>query len=179
VETREITPDYTQGHLVVAAIRVLEHRGGKPPTMEEVGQLLGISHEVVGAVARALAARGIVKIHMTPFDTRVEAADHTALEELPREGTGAAMQSELDAFQKRRQEKQEKMEQLLGGGYQKKKAEKHAGLDAQLKEWQKKRAVNPFASGGAAESDGSDAGDGTEPPGGVGEGSQEESEEGN
>ena len=149
MEARETTPDYHQGHLVVAATRVLEHRGEKPPTMEEIGQLLGISHEVVGAVARALAARGIVKIHMTPFDTRVEVADHTALEALPREGTGAAMQSEIEAFHRRQQEKQEKMEKLLGDGeYRKKKVEKHAGLDAQLKEWQKKRAIDPFAGSG-------------------------------
>jgi len=153
VGTREITPDYFNGHLIVAATRVLEHRGGRPPTMEEIGTLLGISHEVVGAVARALESHGIVKIHTTPFDTRIEVDDHTALEELPRDGSGGAMKEEIDAFRQRTREKQEKMDTLFDGGeYQKKKAEKHAGLDAQLKEWQKKRAINPFAGSAEDES---------------------------
>ena len=55
----ESAPDYRQGHLVVAAVRVLGHTGEKPPTYEEIGKLLGISHEVVGVVARGLANHGI------------------------------------------------------------------------------------------------------------------------
>ena len=142
----EFTPNYDQSHLVVAAVRILAHKDEKPPTMEEIGELLGISHEVIGAVARALDSRGIVKIHMTPFDTRVEVADHTALEELPREDTGAAMKEEVDAFLERTKEKQEKIEKLFGEEeYQKRKKEKQTGLEAQLKEFQKKKAVDPFA----------------------------------
>ena len=142
----EFTPNYDQSHLVVAAVRILAHKDEKPPTMEEIGELLGLSHEVIGAVARALDSRGIVKIHMTPFDTRVEVADHTALEELPREDTGAAMKEEVDAFLERTKEKQEKIEKLFGEEeYQKRKKEKQTGLEAQLKEFQKKKAVDPFA----------------------------------
>ena len=159
--SREVTPDYHQGHLIVAATRVLEHRLDKPPTMEEIGELLGISHEVIGAVARALETRGIVNIHMTPFDTRVEVADHAGLEELPRDASDGAMQEELEAFRQRTREKQEKMDALLGDReFEKKKAEKHAGLDAELKQWQKKRAINPFADTSDEESD--SAGDGDE-----------------
>jgi DNA-binding transcriptional regulator GbsR (MarR family) len=140
----EFTPNYDQGHLVVAAARVLEHLNSKPPTMEEIGGLLKISHEVIGAVARALESRGIVKIHKTPFDTRVEVIDHTGLEELPREDTGAAIQEEVEAFKQRSKEKQEEIEKLFGGDFQKKKKEKQAELEAQLKDFQKKRAVDPF-----------------------------------
>jgi hypothetical protein len=155
----ETTPDYHQGHLVVAAVRVLSHTGEKPPTYEEIGRLLHISHEVVGVVARGLANLGIVKIHTTPFDTRVDVADHTLLEDLPREESGAAMTAELEEFRKRIEEKQAKIDKLFGGGELKeKKQEKHAGLDAQLKEWQKKRAINPFA--GAAEKKDDGEGDG-------------------
>jgi hypothetical protein len=142
----ETAPDYQQGHLLVAAIRILGHAREQPPTMEEIGELLGISHEVVGVVARGLEGAGIVKIHMTPFDTRVEIADHTLLEDLPREEGSAVMTEELEEFRSRTEEKQAKMDELFGGGeYQKKKQEKHAGLDAQLKEWQEKRAIDPFA----------------------------------
>ena len=142
----ESSPNYHQGHLVVAAVRVLGHTSEKPPTMEEIGKLLHISSEIVGVVARGLANKGIVKIHTTPFDTRVDVADHTLLEDLPRDDSGAAMTEELEEFRKRIEEKQAKIDKLFGDAeYQQQKQEKHAGLDAQLKEWQQKRAVNPFA----------------------------------
>jgi hypothetical protein len=151
----EFTPDYAHGHLVVAAVRILEHRNEKPPTMEEIGELIGISHEVVGAVARALQSRGIVKILETPFDTRIEVAEHLGLEELPRDHSGAAMKSEVDAFLERSRTKQEEIESLFKeGAYEQEKKEKFAGLDQKLKEFQKAKARDPFAAtddGGAEE----------------------------
>lgn len=142
----ETTPDYDKSHLVVAAARILVDKLEKPPTYEEIGELLGISHEVIGAIARALETRGIVKIRMTPFDTRVEVADHTALEELPRDDRGAAMKGEVDAFIERSKEKQEDIDKLFGEEeYLKRKKEKQAGLEAQLNEFQKKKAIDPFA----------------------------------
>lgn len=142
----ETTPNYDRSHLMVAAARVLAHKMEKPPTYEEIGELLGISHEVIGAIARALETRGIVKIRMTPFDTRVEVADHTALEELPRDDSGAAMKEEVDAFIERSKEKQESIDKLFGEEeYLKRKQEKQAGLEAQLKKFQKKKAIDPFA----------------------------------
>jgi len=142
---------------VVAAVRILGHTSEKPPTMEEIGALLHISHEVVGVVARGLESKGIVKIHKTPFDTRVDVADHTLLEDLPRDESGAAMTEELEEFRQRIEEKQAKIDKLFGGEYQQQKQEKHAGLDSQLKEWQQKRAINPFA--GAAEEEDDEEGD--------------------
>ena len=152
--TRERTPDYAQGHLVIAAVRILEHRNGKPPTYEEIGGLLGISHEVIGAVARALRSHGAVKILETPFDTRLEVDDHTLLENLPREQTTAAMKGEVDAFLERSRSKQEDIESLFKSGeYEKKKKEKFAGLDQQLKDFKKKKISDPFAPAGSDEED--------------------------
>jgi len=159
----ESSPDYRQGHLVVAAVRILGHTREKPPTMEEIGELLHISPEVVGVVARGLANKGIVKIHTTPFDTRVDVADHTLLEDLPRDESGAAMTEELEAFRRKIEEKQARIDKLFGEGeVQQKKQEKHAGLDAQLKEWQKKRAINPFAGAASKEGDADDKGNNDE-----------------
>jgi len=142
----EKTPDYAQGHLLVAAVRVLEHREGKPPTYEEIGGLLGISHEVVGAYARALRDQGIIKILETPFDTRVEVADYLKLEELPREARTAAMKGEVDAFLERTRTKQEKVEDLFKGGkFKEEQKKKFAGLEEQLKGFQKKKVRDPFA----------------------------------
>ena len=154
----EFTPNYDQSHLVVAAARVLSHKLEKPPTMEEIGELLEVSHEIIGAVARALESRGIVKIHKTPFDTRVEVTDHTLLEELPRDDSGADMKGEVEAFLERSREKHEKIEKLFGEEeYEKRKKKKQAGLEAQLKEFQKKKAVDPFAKPDAAEGESPEA----------------------
>jgi hypothetical protein len=155
-------PDYAQGHLVVAAVRILEHRHGKPPTMEEIGELLAVSHEVVGAVARALRDHGIVKILETPFDTRVEVTDHAKLEELHREARTAAMKGEVDAFLERTRSKHEKVEDLFKSGkYQEEKKKKFAGLEEQLKDFHKKKVRDPFArdeASGEAEDGESDEG---------------------
>lgn len=146
-EDMEATPSYDQGHLVVAAVRILEHRNEKPPTMEEIGELVGISHEVIGVVARALQGRGIVKILATPFDTRVEIADYLKLEELPREQMSAAMKSEVDAFLARSRSKKKEIESLFKSGVlEKEKKEKFAGLDQQLKDFQSKKTGDPFAA---------------------------------
>ena len=150
----EFTPDYIQGHLVVAAVRILGHRNEKPPTMEEIGELIGISHEVVGAVARALQSRGIVKILETPFDTRVEVDEYLELEELPRDHAGAAMKGDVDAFLERSRSKQEDIEALFkDGAYEQEKKEKFAGLDQKLKDFQKQKAGDPFAATDDEEAD--------------------------
>jgi len=148
----EHTPSYSQGHLLVAAVRVLEHRLAKPPTYEEIGELLGISHEVVGALARSLESAGIVKVLTTPFDTRVEVKDHTTLEELPREEKGAAMKGEVEAFLKKARGKQEELEsELSGGEFQERKKKKFADLESQLKDFQKKKTKDPFARSSGTE----------------------------
>jgi hypothetical protein len=141
IEGMEATPSYDQGHLVVAAVRVLEHRNEKPPTMEEIGELLGLSHEVIGAFARALQSH----------DTRVEIAQFEKLEDLPREHTGAAMKSDVDAFLERSRSKKKEIDELFeSGDFEKKQQEKFASLDEQLKSFQERKVVDPFAS---AESD--------------------------
>ena len=143
----EATPSYTQGHLVVAAVRVLEHLNEKPPTMEEIGELLGLSHEVIGAFTRALQSHEIVKILETPFDTRVEIARFEKLEDLPRDHAGAAMKSEVDAFLERSRSKKEDADELFKSGeFEKKQKEKFSDLDEQLKSFQKKKVADPFAS---------------------------------
>ncbi len=160
-------PDYAQGHLVVAAVRILEHRHAKPPTMEEIGELLAVSHEVVGAVARALRDHGIVKILETPFDTRVEVTDHLKLEDLPREARTAAMKGEVDAFLERTRSKHEKVEDLFKSGqYQEEKKKKFAGLEDQLKDFHKKKVHDPFAKDEATDGTEGEASD--EDPGEAG-----------
>ena len=51
---------YTQGHLVVSAIRVLEHRTGKPPTVEDICQMLLLSLEQGHLLCKRLHEAGVI-----------------------------------------------------------------------------------------------------------------------
>ena len=74
-----------EGHAHVAAIRVLRYRLGRPPTMEEVAEVLGSRTEITNHRMRKLAALGIVHLVENPFNVHLSVADHLALERLPAE----------------------------------------------------------------------------------------------
>ncbi len=73
------------GHAHVGAIRVLRYRLERPPTLEEVAEVLGSAVEVTNHRLRALEALGIVTIVENPFEAHVSVANHLALEDLPEE----------------------------------------------------------------------------------------------
>ena len=55
----EAGPVYELGHLIVAAIRVISHRESRPPTLKELGDLLGFSPEFTGQLIRGLEEKNI------------------------------------------------------------------------------------------------------------------------
>ena len=130
----EHLPSQAQAHLVVAAVRVLGHKLGRPAAIEEIGELIGYSKELTGHLVRALEACGIVQEIKSPFDVRVEVRDHVKIEALPREDTGPGLQDEVEEFHKRFQKKQEELQNLFDSGDQEtKKKERFAGLEDELK----------------------------------------------
>lgn len=141
----EIGPVYDLGHLVVAAVRVLAHRESRPPTPEAIGDLLGFSPEFTGQIIRGLEERGIVKTVKSAYDLRVEIVDHVGLEELPKAEKGPGMEAEIEEFEKRFKEKQEKLESLFGSdALGKKKKKQMRSMEDELKEFQKRRSQSPF-----------------------------------
>ncbi len=74
---------YEEGHLFVAAVRVLRHQLGAPPSLEELCSMLGISVEAGGATCRSLAQQNILEMIEDPFSVKVIIQDHLLLEELP------------------------------------------------------------------------------------------------
>jgi DNA-binding transcriptional regulator GbsR (MarR family) len=141
-------PVYELGHLIVAAIRVLSHRESRPPTLKEIGELLGFSPEFTGQVIRGLEGKEIVKTVTSAFDDRFEIVDHAALEELPKEMKGPGMEAEIEDFEKRFREKQEKLESLFGSDeMDKEKRKKIKSMEDELKEFQKRKSPRPFGEG--------------------------------
>ncbi len=112
-----VNASYEEGHLIVAAIRVLEHRhGGRPPTIEEITQLVGGSDEWTGVLVRALAGAGVLRTLKGPFETRVEIADHVGLEALPREEASSGVDREIQEFSARKKKEEEKLRNLFASG---------------------------------------------------------------
>lgn len=136
----EVQAGYKEGHLVVAAVRVLTHQhSGRPPTVEEISKLLSLSREWAGVLVSALEKAGVVRALTGPFETRVEIADHTRLEALPRGDTAGGVDEELKEFSKKKQEEEEKLRGLFTGGEaERKKKDKMGRLADELKGWKPK-----------------------------------------
>jgi hypothetical protein len=104
---------YTEAHLFIAAIRVLQHQKGKPPALEDVCAMIGISVESGHALCRDLEKRGALETLQDPFSIKLNIADHLELEKIPRrqpEGSGLAR--ELEKFRAEKKNKERKTAEI-------------------------------------------------------------------
>jgi hypothetical protein len=137
-------PSYEDGHLVVAAVRILSHSDPKPPTPEAIAEILGLPHEFVRNLVVSLGSLGILRVMENPFESRVELADHTLLENLPRAADAPSIKDELESFIKRKKKEVEETEKMLSRDeMEKKKKEKIAKLEDEMKKM-KKSKYQPF-----------------------------------
>jgi DNA-binding transcriptional ArsR family regulator len=140
-------PTYEESHLLVAATRVLSYKEGRAPTIEQVSGLIDESPEVARVHLKWLSERGIVRLIQTPFESRVELANHLGLEELPREKSGPQMEEEVDEFRQKFRSRQEKIGQLFSTDeIARRDAERKKKLDEELRKF-KPRGPSPFKSG--------------------------------
>jgi len=137
-------PTRTQGHLVLAAIRVLKHREGKPPTDEEMAGLLGLPREEVSHWARGLAAHGAVHAIQNPFDVRFEIADHHLVDTLPGDDEVPQLRQEVAAFQQRAKERHTGLDEIFGQDLTQERKKAMSRLEDELKRFQsRERARAP------------------------------------
>ena len=106
----ETKDQYTQAHLVVSAIRVLDHQQSAPPAIEEVCRMLGYTLEQGHMICRRLKELGIIDIVEGAFGTRLSIKDYLALEEIPKGFRESLLDKELKAFQSTRKERSKEME---------------------------------------------------------------------
>ena len=133
-------PSYEDGHLVVAAIRVLSHKAAKPPTPEEVAGLLDLPADFVRNVVVALGELGVLRVIENPFETRAELGDHGLLEDLPRTSESPSIKDELDSFVERKRKEAEDAEKMFTPDeIERKKKEKLAKLDDEMKRMKKSK----------------------------------------
>ncbi|MEW6078361.1 MAG: hypothetical protein AB1724_11145 [Thermodesulfobacteriota bacterium] len=103
---------YHSAHLVVAAIRILEHRDGHPPSVEAIGEILAVSVEQVHRLCRKLEQQGIVEMASGAYGVRVFIRDHTAIEHLPDDAPRSGMGDELARFKQEQQSRNKTIEDL-------------------------------------------------------------------
>lgn len=129
---------YTEAHIFVAAIRVLQHQKNIPPTLEDVCELLGSSAEAGYAICRTLKKRGIIETLEDPYSIKLFVADHLALEQIPKtreqENTLA---KELEKFQQEKRSKDKDVAKIQAE-LDRKKQEKLSDIEKKFKEQMKK-----------------------------------------
>jgi DNA-binding Lrp family transcriptional regulator len=108
--SRDNQNPYIEGHLFVAAIRILEHRNSAPPALKEISELLGISAEQTGLISRRLHDAGIVKIVESAFGDRWGVDDHLKIESLPKEAATSQMDEALKQFKAEKDKIAQKIE---------------------------------------------------------------------
>jgi hypothetical protein len=129
-----VRPSYEDGHLIVAAVRVLSHKAEKPPTPEMIAELVGLPPDFVSNLVVTLGEEGILRVVENPFEIRAEIGDYLKLEELPKTSEAPTIKHELDDFVKRRKKAVEETRKMLNlDEMEKKKKQKISKLEQEMK----------------------------------------------
>lgn len=125
---------YTQSHLVVSAIRILEYQNEQPPSVDAVCDMLSFSSEHAQFLCKKMDGMGIIEMVEGPFGSRLFIRDHLKIEDLPRNGEKEGLREEIEKFQNAQKGFQQKIE-----NYQAQKAEARKNLFAEIEEKLKKQ----------------------------------------
>jgi hypothetical protein len=135
-----------QGHLVVAAVRVLSHQLERSPRPEEMADLLHLPAALLRVHLAELQELGIVALVESAFDTHVEVLDHLRLEELPPDRDAADLEADLADFDRRKLEEAERMDRLFSEGErERRQQQKLRKMEEELRGFhQRKKPRSPF-----------------------------------
>ncbi|MBZ0267503.1 hypothetical protein K8I85_05060 [bacterium] len=109
----EVRISREDGHAHVAAIRVLQYRLKRPPTPQEIADILASKLELTLHRLRALRELGIVVLVENPFEIHVSVGNHLALDDLPEDVSESGLKDAVEEFKKRQTEKADQMVRLF------------------------------------------------------------------
>ncbi|HPF35896.1 MAG TPA: hypothetical protein P5571_09875 [Candidatus Krumholzibacteria bacterium] len=134
-----------EGHLLVAAVRILSHLRGSPPTVEAVAELLRWAPESVRMKTVLLHELGALALVDSAYDHHLEVRDHARLETLTPEADHTGMDEALADFDRRKEEEQRRMSQLFGDGdHERRRRERIQAMEDGLFGGKPKKPRNPF-----------------------------------
>ncbi len=123
---------YSDAHLVVAAIRIIEDRNSAPPSIDEVCRIISFSLEQGNFVCRKLNEMNIIDIVEGAFGTKLFIKNHLLLEDIPKGATEDNLEKELKKFQESKKDYTQKIE-LFKAEQEKKRKDLFAELEKKLK----------------------------------------------
>ncbi len=124
---------YTEAHLFVAAIRILEHQKKGLPTITEVCSLLDISEEMGNQLARKYEKQQILTLHTDPFSLRLAINNHLNIEQLPKDASKEDdLAKEIERFMSKKEDMDGKVK-AIQAELEEKKKKKFNDIEEQLK----------------------------------------------
>jgi hypothetical protein len=135
---------YSQGHLLVAAIRVSEHLHQHPPQEQEISDLLGWPLEKTAFLLRGLVEDGILARVGTAYEERYEIRDHGKLELLPEDDVDLGIAADIKAFEEKKAQDQAKLANLFTDGDEPEKKKRIKDLDQDFQRFRGGKPRNPF-----------------------------------
>ncbi|MFH0782633.1 MAG: hypothetical protein V2B20_11890 [Pseudomonadota bacterium] len=130
---------YTEAHLFVAAVRVLQHQGACPPNIEDVCAMLNLSVELGHTLCRRLVKQGIIETFEDPFSVKLAVANHLAIETLPRKVMEEnSLARELEKFQSEKKNVEQKVA-TIQAEMAKKRQDLFADIEAKFKKEMEKQ----------------------------------------
>lgn len=123
---------YSLAHLVVAAIRVLEHQSGQPASVEGICKKLSFSPDRVNFLCQRLEKIGVIERPVGAHGNRLFIKNHLKVEQIDRTETESQLEKELKRFQDSRGHLEEKIKTLRDNQIRQKK-DLFADLESRLK----------------------------------------------
>jgi hypothetical protein len=123
---------YQTAHLVVAAIRVLEHRDGIPPSIESLQKALNFSLEECHFLCRKLHQMGIIDIVEGSFGVKLFIKNHIELENIPKTQKDTGFQEDIDRFMGSKKDYSKEIE-TIKANQERKQKDLFARIDEKLK----------------------------------------------
>jgi len=123
---------YSSAHLIASAVRILEHRDGHPPSIEEVCDILSFTSEQSYIYLNKLSDLGVIEVVEGNFGTRIFLRDHLKIEEIPKDSKESGLGDAIKEFQDSRKKMSDKIASIQADQAKKKK-DLFAELENQLK----------------------------------------------
>ncbi len=95
----EKTDLYTDAHLFVSAIRILENQKGASPSIEDVCRTISVSLEQGNMVCRKLNDMEIIEVVEGAYGTKLFVRNFLLIEEIPKEAEESKLEDEIKKFQ--------------------------------------------------------------------------------
>jgi hypothetical protein len=123
---------YHNAHLVVAAIRLLEHQRNMPPDVETLQKTLDFSLEECHFLCRKLHQLGVIDIVEGSFGAKLFIKNHLELENIPKMPEDSHIREDIDRFMTSRKDYSKEIESIKAQ-QEKKQKDLFARIDEKLK----------------------------------------------